>query len=172
MVFPTIKKANDSTAIDAVAALAHEIWNQHFVPIVGQAQIDYMLDKFQSAPAIAGQISSGYRYYTIEEADRLVGYFALAPVPDEKDEVQLSKIYVREEYRGRGLGRFALEFVEKLCKETGARKLWLTVYRNNSATIAFYRRMGFSIEGEIIQDIGSGFVMDDYRMVKVIQQGR
>lgn len=28
--------------------LAKEIWNQHFVPIIGQDQVDYMLNKFQS----------------------------------------------------------------------------------------------------------------------------
>lgn len=154
--------------VDEVAELAREIWNQHFVPIVGKAQIDYMLARFQSAAAIAGQISSGYLYYLIEEDGRMVGYFALAPVPDEDGELQLSKIYVREEYRGRGLGRAALESAEELCEKTGVRKLWLTVNRQNSATIDFYLRMGFIIEGEVVQNIGNGFVMDDYRMVKTI----
>ncbi|MHB9112142.1 MAG: GNAT family N-acetyltransferase [Thermoleophilia bacterium] len=168
MVFPTIRKVADSAEIEAVAALAYEIWNQHFVPIIGQAQVDYMLDKFQSATAIAGQISGGYMYYTIEEGDQTVGYFALAPVPDRNHEVQLSKIYVRVEHQGSGLGRSALEFVEELCEQMGVRKLWLTVNRQNSATIDFYRRMGFTIEGEVVQGIGSGFVMDDYRMFKTI----
>ena len=158
--------------IEAVATLAHEIWNQHFVPIIGQDQVDYMLEKFQSAPAIAGQISSGYLYYMIEEDDQMVGYFALAPVSDVEGEAQLSKIYVREDYQGRGLGKAALEFAEELCVKMGVRKLWLTVNRQNSATMDFYRRMGFTIEGEVVQDIGNGFVMDDFRMAKTLSDNR
>ena len=37
--------------VNSVAALARVIWNQHYVPIIGQAQTDYMLAKFQSASA-------------------------------------------------------------------------------------------------------------------------
>lgn len=168
MDLPAITKISDSADIDAVAALAHEIWNQHFVPIAGQEQVDYMLEKFQSASAITGQISSGYRYYAIAVDKEMVGYFALAPIEDESTEAQLSKIYVREDHQGRGLGREMLVFVEDLCAGMGIRKLWLTVYRNNVETIAFYERMGFTREGNMVQDIGNGFVMDDYRMGKTI----
>lgn len=168
MSLPAITKISDSADIDAVAALAHEIWNQHFVPIAGQEQVDYMLAKFQSASAIAGQISGGYRYYAITVDNEMVGYFALAPIADESTEAQLSKIYVREDHQGRGLGREMLAFVEELCIGMGIRKLWLTVYRNNIETIEFYERMGFTREGKLVQDIGNGYVMDDYRMVKTI----
>ena len=167
-----LSSVTDPAEIESVAALAHEIWNQHFVPIIGQAQVDFMLDKFQSAQAISGQISSGYKYYMIEEDDQMAGYFALAPVPDVEGEAQLSKIYVKEVFQGRGLGRAALEFAEELCEQMGVGKLWLTVNRQNSATIDFYRRMGFTIEGEVVQDIGNGFVMDDYRMAKVLSNKR
>ena len=37
--------------------LAKEIWNQHFVPIIGQDQVDYMLNKFQSCESIKTQMS-------------------------------------------------------------------------------------------------------------------
>ena len=43
----TFKKVKNSNDIDTVAQLAHEIWNQHFTSIIGKAQVDYMLDKFQ-----------------------------------------------------------------------------------------------------------------------------
>ncbi|MDO8736025.1 MAG: GNAT family N-acetyltransferase [Thermoleophilia bacterium] len=168
MAFPTIKIVSGSSEIDAVAALAHEIWNQHFVSIIGQAQVDYMLHRFQSVSAITGQISSGYIYYTITDGGHIVGYFALAPVPDGSGEAQLSKLYVRKNLQGRGLGRAALEFAEGLCHQMGVRKLWLTVNRHNSSTIDFYWRMGFSIEADVVQDIGGGFEMDDYRMAKAI----
>lgn len=168
METPSISLITDPSEIDNVVALAHEIWNQHFVPIAGKEQVDYMLEKFQSASAITSQISSGYRYYKIVVDDQIVGYFALAPIPEGSTEAQLSKIYVREDHQGRGLGRTMLAFIEELCVGMGVRKLWLTVYRNNARTIAIYEHMGFTHAGEIVQDIGNGFVMDDYRMEKLL----
>ena len=74
-----------------VARLAREIWLDHYVPIVGRKQVDYMLEKFQSKQALEEQLSD-----------------------------------------------------------------------------AWYLRMGFRKSGPIIQDIGGGFVMDDFRMEKSI----
>ena len=46
--------------------------------------------------------------------------------------------------------------------------LWLTVNKDNAGAIAWYTRMGFKNAGAIVQDIGAGYVMDDYRMEKSI----
>jgi hypothetical protein len=42
------------------ARLARGIWNEHYVPIIGQVQFDCMFDRFQSAEAVAGRIAEGY----------------------------------------------------------------------------------------------------------------
>lgn len=151
--------------IAAVAALAREIWTEHYAPIIGTAQVDYMLEKFQSAGAIARQVAEeGYAYYWVANA----GYLALAP-DLTKNSVLLSKIYVKEELRGAGLGRAMVEFAEKRCAECGCNELWLTVNKNNSGSIAFYERMGFRKTNAVVTDIGGGFVMDDWRMVKPVE---
>ena len=33
----------DQTHLDTISELAHTIWNAHYVPIIGQEQVDYML---------------------------------------------------------------------------------------------------------------------------------
>ena len=43
-----------------VAYLARQIWQEHYLPIVGQEQIDYMLEKFQCERAITKQLADGY----------------------------------------------------------------------------------------------------------------
>ena len=152
---------------EGVAALAHEIWNKHYVPIIGQEQVDYMLEMFQSASAIMSQIDNGYDYYLVIDQGRRVGYFALVLYPSEAS-MLLSKIYIHPACQGRGLGKDVLSFAEQQCVAQGLRTLWLTVNRNNTNSIAFYMRMGFVKEAEIVNDIGGGFVMDDYKMVKRI----
>lgn len=163
---PTPHLVTTEQEIDAVAALAHEIWNEHFTPIIGHAQVDYMLDKFQSSSAITRQMrDDGHEYYLILDEDEHVGYFAL--VQDaEASAMQLSKFYLKRACRGRGLGRAVFTFIEEECAIRGVRELWLTVNRHNAGPIAIYRHLGFVIAEPIVTDIGSGFVMDDYRMVK------
>lgn len=41
------------------SAVADEIWHDHFVPIIGEAQVDYMLEKFLSPDALVEQINNG-----------------------------------------------------------------------------------------------------------------
>lgn len=159
-----MERVESRAQMAAVAELARETWTQHYVPIIGAAQVEYMLEKFQSAEAIARQIGAeGYEYYWAPGA----GYLAL--VPDAgAGSVMLSKIYVKTERRGTGLGKALVEFAEARCEELGCRELWLTVNKDNAGSIAFYERMGFRKTGRLVTDIGGGYVMDDWRMAKAI----
>ena len=152
--------------IAAVAALARETWMQHYVPLIGAAQVEYMLARFQSAEAIARQIAAeGYEYSLAPEA----GYLALVPDP-ARNSVMLSKLYVLEKLRGAGVGRAMVEFAVKRAAELGATELWLTVNKHNAGSIAFYEKMGFRKTEALVTDIGGGFVMDDWRMAKPVPQ--
>ena len=162
-----MRRVSTPADIETVAALAHETWLQHYVPIIGRAQTDYMLAKFQSAPALARQIADGYEYYLALDDSAPAGYFAVVPNPVD-GQALLSKIYVTQQRRGNGLGKAIVAFVEARCEELGLRELWLTVNRNNTGSIAFYQKVGFMIAGTFVQDIGNGFVMDDYRMTKTL----
>ena len=51
---------------EVVAALAREIWDEYYVPLIGRAQVDYMVSKFQSSGAMAGQVREGYEYFLTE----------------------------------------------------------------------------------------------------------
>ena len=149
--------------------LARETWTQHYVPIIGQAQVDYMLDKFQSEAAVTKQIADGYEYYLLGRDGKSVGYTAI--VPDaEQSTLMISKLYVKKCARGQGFGRKMLEFAEGVARQRRLKTLWLTVNKNNANSIACYVRMGFRNVASIVQDIGGGYVMDDYRMEKTIGQ--
>jgi ribosomal protein S18 acetylase RimI-like enzyme len=153
--------------IAEVARLAREIWPEHYLPIIGQDQVDYMLEKFQSRSAIARQIAQKHEYYLVLDHGQSAGYVAFVPDAGES-KLLLSKIYIRKELRGRGLGEKTLEFVEDICRKRGITIIWLTVNKNNASSIAWYERMGFTNIGPTIQYIGKGFVMDDFIMEKTI----
>ena len=160
--FPAVDKKD----FKVISQLAHAIWTEHYVPIEGKAQIDYMLNKFQSADAVSKQINDeGYLYYIIRDGDENIGYIGIQP---RNGELFLSKIYVKSSERGKGYGRKAMFFIEDRVKEMQLNKITLTVNKKNVHSIKAYKKMGFICVDSIIQDIGNGFVMDDYKMEKVI----
>ncbi|MDQ8734463.1 GNAT family N-acetyltransferase [Paenibacillus sp. LHD-38] len=163
LIFPHVNTAEE---IAEVARLAAEIWREYYVSIITIDQIEYMIGKFQSIPAIKDQIHhQGYEYYFIHQDGSAVGYMS---VRQEEGKLFLSKFYIGKEHRGRGYASQASAFLEQLCKDRNLSHIWLTVNRHNESTIAVYEKKGFQTVREQIADIGNGFVMDDFIMEKEI----
>ena len=158
----SILPVTGNKAIETAAALAADIWREHYTPIIGKPQVEYMIANFQSKEAIARQIKEGYIYYLARDTQGAdIGYFAV--VPKEK-ELFLSKIYLVCAARGKGYARQMLEFIKALARERNLPRITLTVNKNNHNSIKAYQKMGFTITASLVTDIGHGFVMDDYAM--------
>lgn len=144
-----------------IAALAKEIWEEHYTPIIGPEQVAYMLDKFQDFEAMQGQIAGGMAYRAIYREKDLLGYIGY-----EKRESALfiSKYYVLASERGKGIGRLVLDYLKQEASKQDCRKLSLTVNKYNHNTIAAYEKWGFFKTDAVVADIGAGYVMDDYVM--------
>jgi RimJ/RimL family protein N-acetyltransferase len=160
-----IEKISDENQIEIIEDLANEIWSEYFTAIIGKAQVDYMLEKFQSKKAIYEQIKNGYLYFLINSNSESIGYIGVLL---KEHELFLSKLYIKLSERNRGYGRSAIMFLEKLAIGKGLDKISLTVNRYNSDTIQAYKKFGFENTGTVVQDIGNGFVMDDYKMERVV----
>lgn len=149
-----------------VEELADTIWREHYIPITGVEQVDYMLNKYQSAEAISNQIQDeGFEYFLLTFDKVPVGYIA---IKKENDALFLSKIYVLSTYRGKKIGKAAMLFVEEKTKAYHLKTIKLTVNKNNTNSIKAYEKLGFVNMRALVKDIGNGFVMDDYQMEKVV----
>lgn len=152
--------------VPALAALAHEIWTEYYTPLLGQAQIAYMLDKFQSKAAMRRQMAQeNYRYFFLKLNGETAGYLG---VQIQEDALFLSKLYVRRAFRGRGVGRDTMAFLAGWTRGAGLFRIWLTVNRGNEGSIRSYERLGFENIGTQDADIGNGYVMDDYLFQKTM----
>ncbi|HNX69129.1 MAG TPA: GNAT family N-acetyltransferase [Candidatus Omnitrophota bacterium] len=160
-----ITQALAGDSLSRVEKLAQEIWREHYPPIVGVAQVEYMLKKFQSKEAIAEQLEEGFFYYLIQIDGQEEGYLGILP-REEKRELFLSKIYLRAPVRGKGYGGKVMAFAVGLARKKGFRKVVLAVNKKNIAAIRAYEGMGFKNVESVTQDIGGGFFLDDYRMEK------
>lgn len=150
-------KTEDSKIL---ASLAESIWRQHFTPIIGKAQVDYMLENFQSADAIAQFISEDYEYFFIQKSNlENIEYLA---IQKRHEHLHLSKLYLLHTERGKNYGKKALEFIIEKAREYKLPSIRLVVNKDNSDTIAIYEKLGFKKIAAPVTDIGGGFVMDDY----------
>lgn len=156
-----IEKVTTDNELHEVAELAEKIWHECFVGIISLGQIDYMVEKFQSYNAMREQIKvQGYTYLAVREDGELCGYIAIKPEKD--DRLFLSKLYLRSDMRGKGVGTKMLERVFDEARTLGRKRVYLTVNKHNDRAIAVYMKTGFETVDEVVTDIGNGFVMDDY----------
>ena len=144
--------------IYSLSTMAEEIWHDHYDPIIGEAQVDYMLEKFLSLDALIEQINSGYEYFLLSYEYTFSGF---AGVLEKDGALFLSKLYVHSEFRGLGLASHMLKNFIELCETRELSKIWLTCNRNNTTALEIYKHLGFEVVREEVTDIGNGFVMDD-----------
>ena len=71
--------AGDTAGIERMSALASGIVKEYYDPLLGAEQNDYMIEMFQSARSIAGQLDEGKRYFFVRLADEDIGFFCFYP---------------------------------------------------------------------------------------------
>lgn len=157
--------ANSNEDFNTIAHLAKIVWHEHYIPIIGKAQVEYMVAKFQTTDAMQQQATEGYKYYIIKFNNDNVGYLS---IKKNESDLFLSKIYILKEYRGLKIGKASMCFIESKAIEFKCKTISLTVNKNNTNAIKAYEKTGFKNTEALVMDIGNGFVMDDYKMVKTI----
>ena len=74
----------------------------------------------------------------------LLGYLSAAKAPDE---LQIINVAVREDMRGKGLGRLLMAQADEYCRKNALSSISLEVRESNETAIALYTRCGFFSAG-------------------------
>lgn len=158
--FNPVSRTDD---ISKLAHMAKEIWEEHYTPIIGKDQVNYMVEKFQSESAIIQQIKDDYIYFIITRNKQPIGYLCFIK-KNKINSLFLSKIYLKKPFRRMGCGRKMIQFVIQQASKLKCQSITLTVNKYNKNTILAYQKLGFIQKRELVIDIGNGFVMDDFEM--------
>lgn len=78
--------------------------------------------------------------------EEVAGYVVLAfgfSIEFRGRDAFIDELFVKDEFRGRGVGAAAIRFAEGLCRERGIRALHLEVERLNTGAQSLYRCVGF-----------------------------
>lgn len=150
---------NMKEEIKKLSELASAVVKEHYDPIIGAEQNDYMIAMFQSPEAILRQLQEGHIFYILIEDGVYIGYFACY---EKEEKLYLDKFYIHKSCRGKGLGRYMMQKIINIAKEKEYPAVFLNVNKNNTDSIAIYEKMGFKIIRSEKNPIGHGFYMDDY----------
>ena len=152
--------------VEAIAALAREIWHAHYLTIIGAAQIEYMLEQRYKPEILREELQRQGLWWDKLLVDGRMTGFASYFLTANAGEMKLDKLYVHRDHQRKGYGGMLVARALGIARENKCATLVLAVNKNNRNAIAAYRKYGFRSAGSAVTDIGGGFVMDDYIMVK------
>jgi ribosomal protein S18 acetylase RimI-like enzyme len=154
--------------VDALCALAAEIWRRHYPPLIGTAQTEYMLAQRYDPKIVRAELARGDIWWdTLAEDEAIVAFASSFPVEVDRA-VKIDKLYVHPERQRMGYGGALIEHTCERAARLGYGRVLLAVNKGNATAIAAYRKHGFEIGEAVVKDIGGGFVMDDYIMQRTL----
>jgi diamine N-acetyltransferase len=169
-IFQPVGHIKPLTADDVASLrrLATDIWHAHYARIISSAQIEYMLEHRYNEALVRSELRREDLWWDKLLVDECMAgfssYFVIADAPVMK----LDKLYVHGRYQRKGFGGLMLRRACETARNKNCRTLRLTVNKRNDAAVAAYAKHGFKVTASIVQDIGGGFVMDDFVMERTV----
>ena len=77
----------------------------------------------------------------LSDTKEIIGSFALYPISTE--DVELRKMYLLEKYRGKGIGKWIINFCETYAKSKGFQRIVLETATSLKEAIGLYRSFGY-----------------------------
>lgn len=158
--------------IDELIALAGVTWRAHYPGIISVAQIEYMLAQRYNVAVIRGELERDVARWDVLRVDGEMAAFASYFASETPRAAKLDKLYVHPAHQRKGYGGRLIGHVCAVMGAQGSDALMLAVNKHNAKAIAAYRKHGFNIAESVTKNIGEGFVMDDYIMVKRVKRER
>jgi len=160
----TIRKATLKD-VETIRSLAKEIWYDTYLPILAEAQLEYMLNEIYSTQKLSAQIKNNEQtFLVLAEDEQIVAFAAYSAREENPDIYKLHKIYCLPATQGKGYGKVLINTVCEAVIKAGKHLLELNVNRHNKAK-DFYEKMDFKVIYEEDVPIGPYF-MNDYVMRK------
>ena len=143
--------------------IARQVWPSAYRDVITPEQIEYMLQWMYSLETMSREVTEQNIVYDLLSIDGVpVGFASYGPY--ENSTAKLHKLYILPEYQHRGLGTKLMRHVVDEAKKGNFKELILNVNKQNTQAVNAYIKFGFHKKRETVDDIGNGFVMDDYIM--------
>jgi GNAT superfamily N-acetyltransferase len=142
-------------------------WDAAYKTILSGAQLEYMMDMMYSPDSFTNQVAIEGHHFIIASVNGKDVGFASYELNYRYQTTKLHKLYVLPDAQGTGAGKALITVIENAAKSNSNDKVTLNVNRFNTA-VHFYLKNGYTNAGEEDVDIGSGYLMEDYIMTKLL----
>ncbi len=155
-----LRAAESDAELRRIEALARRIWPKTYDGILSPEQLEYMLHMMYDLSVLRRELAEGVCFRILYDGEIPIGFFSCGPY--REGVAKLHKLYLDYDYHRLGLGSYMLQAAKQLLREAGYRHMLLNVNKNNRNALRAYERNGLMLEQAVVNDIGNGFVMDDY----------
>jgi ribosomal protein S18 acetylase RimI-like enzyme len=142
-----VKLVEASTLLE----LAKTTFSEAFADQNNPADFKLYMDSAFTREKITSELHNPLsEFYFATIAGSIIGYLKLnsglaqSELQDE-DGLELERIYLIEEYQGKGIGEQLLSFAIARARSLQKSYIWLGVWEKNTRAINFYERNGFSV---------------------------
>ncbi|MCP9755042.1 GNAT family N-acetyltransferase [Lacihabitans sp. CCS-44] len=161
-----IRKAQTKD-IPSIQKIAFDTWPSAYGDILEQSQIDYMLDLMYNLEVLEKQMNESQTFLIIKDEELDLAFISFETNYDNQPQTKIHKIYISPAAQGKGLGKILIEETERQAINKRNECILLNVNRQNKARF-FYEKLGFKIAYSEDIEIGNGYLMNDFVMVKEI----
>jgi len=138
--------------LEIVRELALIIWPKCYRNIIGPDRVDAMLAVLYSTENLETEmLEHGHVFWIVRYDTVDVGY---ASAYTNGGRLWLKKLYVRDDYRGLGLGKALIDAAVTHFHAHKPADMALYVNRDNTPAINYYLKSGFSVEAEVPVQMG------------------
>jgi diamine N-acetyltransferase len=154
-----------------LAELAARIFVETYAPDNRREDVDAFVAQAFGPDLQAREIADPATCYLIAEVDGApAGYVLLRPDPAPEcipagRTLSIARFYVDHAWHGRGIAHALMDAALAEAAARGASAVWLTVWERNDRALAFYRKRGFTIVGEMPFTMGAD-VQNDHVMLR------
>ncbi|WP_313509278.1 GNAT family N-acetyltransferase [Enterococcus sp.] len=156
--------------LEELAAISISTYKDTFDAFNTEENMRIYLEEAYNKPKLTKELNTAASaFFFLQSEGQTAGYIkinwgdaqteAIAP-----NGLEVERIYIKKEYKRRGLGTVLLSHAETCAKEMGKTSIWLGVWEHNLPALAFYKKMGF-------EKVGShSFFMGDDEQIDLLME--
>ncbi|HJV21020.1 MAG TPA: GNAT family N-acetyltransferase [Sediminibacterium sp.] len=155
-----IRKA-DSRDLNLLQSISTETFVQTFAEVNTMENMNKYLAERLSLSQLAAELNDPHAaFYFAILNDQVIGYLktntgAAQTELKEQDGLEVERIYVLKEFKGKNIGRVLLDRAIEIAIDQKAAYIWLGVWEENYRAIRFYEKNGFSVFDRHIFKLGN-----------------
>ena len=156
-----------NSQLEIIQDLAKAIWPDAYGAILSQEQLEYMMEMMYSLDSLENQLKNNTVFLLAKEENDFIGFASYELNFQNSNKTKIHKLYILPTIQGKGVGKNLILHIQEIAKKNSNAALILNVNKYNKAK-DFYLHNQFEIADSLVVDIGNGYVMDDFVMVKKI----